>query len=38
VEDVNEMRVVKAEMEKTKDAFPNVADLVRQQAFKYSAV
>jgi predicted CoA-substrate-specific enzyme activase len=38
VEDVNEMRVVKAEMEKTKDAFPNVADMVRQQAFKYSAV
>ena len=38
VEDVNEMRVVKAEMEKTKHAFPNVADLVRQQAFKYSAV
>ena len=38
VEDVNEMRVVKAEMEKTKDAFPNVADLVRQQAFKYSTV
>ncbi|MEE8300940.1 MAG: BadF/BadG/BcrA/BcrD ATPase family protein [Candidatus Tectomicrobia bacterium] len=38
VEDVNEMKVVKAEMEKTKHAFPNVADMVRQQAFKYSTV
>jgi len=34
VEDVNELKVVKAAMEKTKDAYPNIADLVRQQAFR----
>ncbi|MCS6804030.1 MAG: acyl-CoA dehydratase activase [Acidobacteriota bacterium] len=33
VEDANEMRVIKAEMEKTKHAFPNIADMVRAQAF-----
>ncbi len=38
VEDVNEMKVVKAEMEKTKHAFPNVADMVLLHAFKYSTV
>jgi hypothetical protein len=32
------MRAVKAEMEQKKDAFPNVADMVRKQAFRYSAV
>jgi predicted CoA-substrate-specific enzyme activase len=34
VEDVNEMRVIKAEIEKTKNAFPNVADMVRKDAFR----
>jgi len=38
VEDVNEMRAVKAEMEHKKDAYPNVAEMVRKQAFRYSAV
>lgn len=34
VEDLNEMKVIKIGMEKTKDAFPNVADLVRKEAFR----
>jgi hypothetical protein len=34
VEDVNELRVVKAEMERTRHAFPNLADVVRKQAFR----
>jgi predicted CoA-substrate-specific enzyme activase len=34
VEDLNEMKVIKSDMEKTKNAFPNVADLVRQEAFR----
>ncbi|MEW6296891.1 MAG: BadF/BadG/BcrA/BcrD ATPase family protein [Thermodesulfobacteriota bacterium] len=34
VEDVNELRVVKAEMEKTHHAYPNVAEMVRKQAFR----
>ena len=34
VEDLNEMKVIKTEMEKTKNAFPNVADLVRKEAFR----
>jgi predicted CoA-substrate-specific enzyme activase len=34
VEDVNEMKTVKAEMEKTKNAYPNVADMVRRGAFR----
>ncbi|MFN7975168.1 MAG: BadF/BadG/BcrA/BcrD ATPase family protein [Acidobacteriota bacterium] len=34
VEDVSELRVVKAEMEHTKNAFPNVADAVRKEAFR----
>lgn len=34
VEDLNEMKVIKAEIERTKDAFPNVADLVRKEAFR----
>jgi hypothetical protein len=38
VEDVNELKVIKAEMEKTKDAYPNIAEMVRKQAFRYSAV
>ena len=38
VEDVNEMRAVKAEMEQQKDAYPNVADMVRRQAFRHRAI
>jgi hypothetical protein len=34
VEDLNEMKVIKADIERTKDAFPNVADMVRQEAFR----
>jgi hypothetical protein len=34
VEDLNEMKVIKIGMEKTKNAFPNVADLVRKEAFR----
>ena len=34
VEDASEMRVVKAAMEKTKNAFPNIADSVRAQGFR----
>ena len=34
VEDVNEMKVIKSEIEKTKNAFPNIADLVRKEAFR----
>lgn len=37
VEDVNELRVIKAEMEKTQNAFPNIADVVRKQAFRPGA-
>jgi hypothetical protein len=37
VEDVNEMKAVKAEIEKTKDAYPNVADMVRKEGFRRTA-
>jgi len=37
VEDLNEMKVIKAGIERTKDAFPNVADVVRQEAFRRAA-
>ena len=33
VEDLNEMKVIKADIERTKDAYPNVADMVRKEAF-----
>jgi predicted CoA-substrate-specific enzyme activase len=38
VEDVNEMKVVKAEMEKNKNAYPNIADMVRKEAFRRATV
>jgi predicted CoA-substrate-specific enzyme activase len=38
VEDLNEMKVIKAEIERTKDAFPNIADMVRKEAFRRAAV
>ena len=34
VEDLNEMKVIKAGMEKTKNAFPNIADVVRKEGFR----
>jgi len=34
VEDANEMRAIKSGMEKTKNEFPNIADLVRKEAFR----
>jgi predicted CoA-substrate-specific enzyme activase len=34
VEDLNEMKVIKIEMERTRDAYPNVADMVRKEAFR----
>jgi predicted CoA-substrate-specific enzyme activase len=34
VEDVNELRLIKAEMERTKRAFPNLAEVVRKEAFR----
>ncbi len=37
VEDLNEMKAVKAEIEKKKNAFPNVADVVRKEAFRRAA-
>jgi predicted CoA-substrate-specific enzyme activase len=33
VEDISEMKVIKSDMERTRDAFPNVADMVRKEAF-----
>jgi predicted CoA-substrate-specific enzyme activase len=38
VEDANEMRVIKTHMEKTKNAYPNVADYVRNEGFRRSLV
>jgi predicted CoA-substrate-specific enzyme activase len=37
VEDLNEMKVIKAGIEKTKNAYPNIADLVRTEAFRRNA-
>ncbi len=34
VEDVNEMKVIRTGIEKTKDAYPNIADVVRKEAFR----
>jgi predicted CoA-substrate-specific enzyme activase len=36
LEDVNEMRVVKARLEETKRAHPNVAEMVREDAFRHA--
>ena len=37
VEDLSEMKVIKAGIERTKDAYPNVADMVRKEAFRRAA-
>jgi hypothetical protein len=34
MEDANEMRAVKSEMEEQRRAFPNIGELVRTQAFR----
>jgi predicted CoA-substrate-specific enzyme activase len=34
VEDLNEMKVIKAGIERTKDAYPNIADMVRKEGFR----
>jgi hypothetical protein len=34
LEDVNEMRVVKKNLEAMKDAHPNIAEMVRESAFR----
>jgi len=36
VEDVNELREVKAKLEETKRDYPNVAEMVRKDAFRRS--
>jgi predicted CoA-substrate-specific enzyme activase len=38
VEDLNEMKVIKAGIEKTKNAYPNIADMVRQEGFRRNTV
>ena len=38
VENANEMKLVKAEMERIKYAFPNVAEMVRTEGFRRNAV
>ena len=37
VEDVNELRVVKGKLEETKRDYPNVAEMVRKDAFRRPA-
>jgi predicted CoA-substrate-specific enzyme activase len=34
VEDASEMKVIRLQMENTKDAFPNIGDLVRKEGFR----
>jgi len=38
LEDANEMKVVKAQMEEMKRAYPNVAEMVREDAFRHARV
>jgi predicted CoA-substrate-specific enzyme activase len=38
LEDINEMKVVKVQMEKTKRAFPNIAEMVREEAFRSTRI
>jgi predicted CoA-substrate-specific enzyme activase len=38
LEDANEMRVVKSQMEETKRAYPNIAEMVREDAFRHARV
>lgn len=34
LEDINEMRIMKKQLEETKDAYPNIAEMVRDKAFR----
>jgi predicted CoA-substrate-specific enzyme activase len=34
VEDLEEMKVIKSELEKTKNAYPNIAEMVRKEGFR----
>jgi len=34
VEDLNEMKVIKSGQERIKNAYPNIADMVRKEAFR----
>jgi hypothetical protein len=36
VEDVNELRVVKAALEETKRGYPNIAETIRHDAFRHA--
>ncbi|HEU5283658.1 MAG TPA: BadF/BadG/BcrA/BcrD ATPase family protein [Burkholderiales bacterium] len=38
LEDANEMRVVKGQMEEVKRAYPNIAEMVREDAFRHARV
>jgi hypothetical protein len=38
VEDVNELKSIKAEMEKRRDVYPNIGEMVRSEAFRYRAL
>jgi predicted CoA-substrate-specific enzyme activase len=38
LEDANEMKVVKAQIEEVKRAYPNVAEMVREDAFRHARV
>jgi predicted CoA-substrate-specific enzyme activase len=38
LEDANEMRVVKSQMEEVKRAYPNAAEMVREDAFRHARV
>jgi hypothetical protein len=38
LEDANEMKVVKAQMEEVKRAYPNIAEMVREDAFRHARI
>jgi hypothetical protein len=38
VEDINELKAIKAEMDKAKNAYPNIGELVHKEAFRTSAL
>jgi predicted CoA-substrate-specific enzyme activase len=38
LEDANEMRIVKTQMEEVKRAYPNIAEMVREDAFRHARV
>lgn len=36
IEDAGELQVIKAQMDRTRDAFPNIAEMVRRSAFRHA--